>query len=80
MHSQRPLNLAQIPGLAMPNNTVGAEATSTGDANSFATNPQSDKDTWNAQLFRSITSTSAAGLSVAHNKVASMGLTNGEFH
>ena len=69
-------SFAQVPGLHLPDTTVGAESQSVGDPKSFATNPK-DKGTWDAQLFRSITSTSAAGLSVAHNKVANMGLTAG---
>ena len=76
---QEKIMFVQVPGLHLPNTTVGAESQSVGDPKSFATNPK-DKETWDAQLFRSITSTSAAGLSVAHNKVANMGLTAGKVH
>ncbi len=67
----------QIGSIPIPMNAVGPEAADQGDKKSQAVDPASDKEAWNAQLFRSITSTSAAGLPVDHNKAANMGLSAG---
>ena len=75
------LGAQQVQGLPLPQNAVGPHSDDIGDSGSYATDPARDPDTWNAQLFRSITSTSAAGLPQNQKQASRLGLTSGAcFH
>ena len=65
-----------MPDLYIAEHNVGPQQAHSGDKESFVTKP-GEKDSWNAQLFRSITSTSAAGIPASHKKAAPLGLTQG---
>lgn len=66
-------------GLHVPQNAVGTDSDDTGDPRTFVTDPSKDPEAWNAQLFRSITSNSAAGLPAQYKDAARLGLSSGEF-